>query len=92
MYVSLSIRRHALSTKLPLRLDEDVIERVKAYAAERGTSVSRLGEEYFASVTKEGVPGPSLLPPFTKRLIDRAPLGGDLSGEDDYECVGGNHQ
>jgi hypothetical protein len=36
-----------MSKKLTLRLDEDVIERAKAYAAERDTSVSQLVEDYF---------------------------------------------
>lgn len=39
-----------MSKKLTLRLDEDVIERAKAYAAERGTSVSRLVEDYFRAL------------------------------------------
>ncbi|WP_263788640.1 DUF6364 family protein [Salinibacter grassmerensis] len=42
-----------MSKKLTLRLDEDVIERAKAYAADRDTSVSRLVETYFAAVTKK---------------------------------------
>lgn len=42
-----------MSKKLTLRLDEDVIERAKAYAAARDTSVSRLVEAYFAVVTEE---------------------------------------
>ncbi|WP_208427199.1 MULTISPECIES: DUF6364 family protein [Salinibacter] len=41
-----------MSKKLTLRLDEDVIERAKAYAADRDTSVSRLVEAYFAAVTE----------------------------------------
>ena len=39
--------------KLTLRLDEDVIERAKAYAAERDTSLSRLVETYLAAVTEK---------------------------------------
>lgn len=41
-----------MSKKLTLRLDEDVIERAKEYAAQRGTSVSRLAERYFRAVTE----------------------------------------
>ena len=39
-----------MKTKLTLRLDEAVIERAKAYAARRGTSVSGLVEDYFRLV------------------------------------------
>lgn len=39
-----------MSKKLTLRLDEDVIERAKAYAAERDTSVSQLVEDYFRAL------------------------------------------
>ncbi len=42
-----------MSKKLTLRLDEDVIERAKAYAADRDTSVSRLVEAYFTAVTEK---------------------------------------
>jgi len=42
-----------MSKKLTLRLDEDVIERAKAYAAERDTSVSRLVEAYFTAITEK---------------------------------------
>lgn len=41
-----------MSKKLTLRLDEEVIERAKDYAAQRGTSVSRLAERYFRAVTE----------------------------------------
>ena len=44
-----------MKTKLTLSLDDAVIERAKAYAARRGTSVSRLVEDYFRLVG--GAPG-----------------------------------
>ncbi len=42
-----------MSKKLTLRLDEDVIERAKEYAAQRDTSVSGLVEQYFRAVTEK---------------------------------------
>jgi len=42
-----------VKTKLTLRLDEDVIERAKAYAAARGTSLSVLAENYFRLVAPD---------------------------------------
>jgi len=46
-----------MKTKLTLRLDEAVIERAKAYAAKRGTSVSGLVEDYFRLVASEPAGG-----------------------------------
>ena len=37
-----------MKKKLTLRMEQDVIERAKEYAAERGASVSKLVENYFA--------------------------------------------
>jgi len=60
----------AMKKKLTLRMDADVIERAKAYAAERGESVSKLVENYFAALTASeqanGEDEP--LPPITHRL------------------------
>lgn len=42
-----------MSKKLTLRLDEDVIERAKKYAKDRGMSVSTLVEQYFEVLTAE---------------------------------------
>ncbi|MBW8875666.1 MAG: hypothetical protein JF614_11945 [Acidobacteria bacterium] len=42
-----------MNTKLTLKLDEDVIEKAKAYAERRGTSLSRIVEGYFAGLTQE---------------------------------------
>ena len=42
-----------MKTKLTLRLDDAVIERAKAYAAARGTSVSGLVEDYFRLVAAD---------------------------------------
>ena len=48
-----------MKTKLTLSLDDAVIERAKAYAARRGTSVSGLVEDYFRLIAAEpgGAPG-----------------------------------
>jgi hypothetical protein len=40
-----------MKSKLTLRLDDDVIERARAYATQRGTSVSALAEAYFRMLT-----------------------------------------
>ena len=40
-----------MQTKLTLRLDEDLIEDAKAYAAEHGRSVSQLVADYFQALS-----------------------------------------
>ena len=42
-----------MNAKLTLKLDEAVIEKAKAYAERRGTSLSRIVEGYFAGLTQE---------------------------------------
>lgn len=43
-----------MKKKLTLRMEKDVIERAKAYAEERGTSVSKLVANYFSALTAAG--------------------------------------
>ena len=43
----------AMDTKLTLKLNEEVIERAKKYAAEKKLSLSRLIENYLDSLTNE---------------------------------------
>lgn len=40
-----------MQTKLTLRLDDDLIRRVKRYSARSGKSLSRLVEDYFAVIS-----------------------------------------
>jgi hypothetical protein len=42
-----------MNTKLTLRLDEDLIKKVKTYAAKRGISLSELVANYFAMLLVE---------------------------------------
>lgn len=84
----------AMKTKLTLRLDDDVIARAKAYAAQRGTSVSGLVEDYFRFVAEpvqggDGTDAPAeldwrdSLPPITRSLVGIAE-GVEVT-EDDYK-------
>lgn len=74
-----------VKTKLTLRLNEDVIERAKAYAAARGTSLSVLAENYFRLVapddptsggngrtTEANSDWRSALPPAARELVGSA--------------------
>ncbi|MCS3655846.1 DUF6364 family protein [Salinibacter ruber] len=86
-----------MSKKLTLRLDEDVIERAKAYAADRDTSVSRLVENYFDELTgrEEGEQGNDLVPeslgPFTSRLARRTSTS-ETEETDYYEYLQEKHK
>lgn len=68
--------------KLTLSVDEGVVKRAKRYAATRGTSVSRLVEQYLDLVSRP-VPGADeALPPVLRRL--RAELRGLSADVADY--------
>jgi hypothetical protein len=69
-----------VARKLTLSVDGDVIEAAKAYASERGTSVSRLVEGFLSAVSTEG--HPSAAPPVLARL--RGSMK-DVSPEDHHE-------
>jgi hypothetical protein len=72
-----------MKKKLTLRMEQDVIEQAKAYAAKRGESVSKLVENYFAALTAPKQPSgeQQQLPPITRRLADRLPAP-DVDEED----------
>lgn len=72
--------------KLTLRLERDVIEAAKRFAEARGTSVSRLVEDFFRTVAlPEQAERPAgwkeALPPLTRSLLGIA-AGADVSEED----------
>ena len=52
-----------MDSKLTLKLDHDVVERAKAYAARQGVSLSRMVESYFLGLTqgddRQGRPRPT---------------------------------
>lgn len=43
-----------MKARLNLTIEETMLERMKAYAASKGVSISELVEEYFSSVTRPG--------------------------------------
>jgi hypothetical protein len=62
--------------KLTLSVDGGVVERAKQYAADKGTSVSRLVEAFLDVVTRSGAGAP---PPVLSRL--RGSLKGTTPGD-----------
>ena len=49
-----------MDTKLTLKLDADIIEKAKIYAAESNTSLSKLIENYLSAITST-IPHTSLI-------------------------------
>ena len=57
-----------MQTKLTLRLEDELIEKAKILARQRGKSLSRLVSEYFNYITAEEVKSENDLPPVVKSL------------------------
>lgn len=90
----------ATKSKLTLRLDDRVKERAKQLAAERGTSVSKIVEDYFRLLLRESTEDvsktettsdnttiPEDLPPRTRQMVDAlGPASMDLDLDDDTEA------
>lgn len=51
-----------MDAKLTLKLDQTVIEQAKDFAREKGTSLSRLIENYLQSLTNEKRQNPEITP------------------------------
>lgn len=71
-----------MQTKLTLRLEEQLIEQAKSYAARAGKSVSQVVAEYFRLLTSEKTPSPQPSTPITRSL--RGLLRGSELDEKDY--------
>ena len=57
-----------MQTKLTLRLEDELIEKAKILARQRGKSLSRLVSEYFNYITSKEVKSNTDLPPIVKSL------------------------
>jgi hypothetical protein len=57
-----------MQTKLTLRLEEQLIEQAKSYAAEAGKSVSQIVAEYFSLLTSRKCTTKSPTTPITQSL------------------------
>lgn len=58
-----------MQTKLTLRLEEDLINQAKKYAAGEGKSISKIVADYFSLLVRENQTADSELPPITRSLI-----------------------
>jgi Family of unknown function (DUF6364) len=50
-FINLYVYIHIMDAKLTLKLDKNVIERAKVYAAQQQNSLSQLVENYFKAIT-----------------------------------------
>jgi hypothetical protein len=72
-----------MQTKLTLRLEDQLIEQAKSYAAQAGKSVSQVVEDYFKLLTSQTVKVNSPSTPVTESL--RGILGESPLDEKDYK-------
>ena len=72
-----------MQTKLTLRLEDQLIEQAKSYAAQTGKSVSQIVAEYFKLLTSQKVKANSPSTPITQSL--RGLLRESKLDEKDYK-------
>ena len=72
-----------MQTKLTLRLDDELINRAKAYARKNGKSVSQLVPGYFSVMDNKPDKETSKLTPIVRSL--KGPLKGAKIGKKDYQ-------
>ena len=70
-----------MRSKLTLRLDKDLKERAKRLAERRGTSVSKIVEQYFRLLLQEDAPFQEGSEEGSSEISgDRSPMGGSPTG------------
>ena len=72
-----------MQTKLTLRLEDQLIEQAKSYAAHAGKSVSQIVADYFKLLTSEKIRSASNSTPVTQSL--RGLLRESKLDEEDYK-------
>lgn len=58
-----------MQTKLTLRLEKNLINQAKKYAASEGKSISKIVADYFSLLVQQNQTIDSELPPITRSLI-----------------------
>lgn len=72
-----------MDTKLTLKLDQDIIEKAKQYAAEKKLSLSRLIENYLNSLTSDKPNDDLQISPFVKSLSSGISIPADYDYKKD---------
>jgi hypothetical protein len=73
-----------MDTKLTLKLNQEVIEKAKKYAANKKTSLSRLIESYLQSLTKDKKEDDFEISPFVKSISTGKSISPDLDYKKEY--------
>lgn len=73
-----------MDTKLTLKLNQDVIEKAKAYASNRKMSLSRIVEVYLQSLTSEKETAEFEISPFVKSISTGTEIPTDLDYKKEY--------
>ena len=73
-----------MDTKLTLKLDQAVIEKAKAYAADKKISLSRIVEAYLQSLTSQKESSSIEISPFVKSMTTGKALPLDLNYKTEY--------
>ncbi|MBU2512734.1 antitoxin [bacterium] len=73
-----------MQNKLTLRLEEELINQAKEYAASEGKSVSKIVADYFSLLVQQSKKTDSKLPPITQSLVGILSSPVDESDYRDY--------
>lgn len=73
-----------MDTKLTLKLNQEVIEKAKAYASDKKISLSRLIETYLKSLTTEKKEDHFEISPYVKSIASGKKIPTDLDYKKDY--------
>lgn len=73
-----------MGTKLTLKLNQEIIENAKKYAAKKKLSLSRIIESYLQSLTTEEVKDDFEISPFVKSISTGISLPNDYDYKKEY--------
>lgn len=73
-----------MDTKLTLKLNQEIIEKAKAYASHRKISLSRIIEAYLQSLTTEKDTSGFEISPFVRSITTGNELPADLDLKKEY--------
>lgn len=74
-----------MNTKLTLKLNEEIIEKAKVYAAGKKVSLSKIIENYLSSLISKTTAGDEIqISPFVKSLATGVQIPADLDYKAEY--------
>jgi len=73
-----------MDTKLTLKLNQQIIEKAKAYASNKKMSLSRIVEAYLQALTSENDSSKLEISPFVKSISTGTEIPADIDCKKDY--------